>query len=210
MPFPPAGTRILQRCCFICCCFIRRLDFSITSGRDLPSAALRSLDKGRPFRFPEAGNTLLGPAPKTPSSTPALQPGQQGLKGGSQGAGASAPTPPLQGWPEPSHMLTFIPMNIRPLLRCLLAAYISCFQVEETLRERTSTQHRTVAQDTASEDRAPMHSQGTQVTLRPQDGPQKPERGLQPLPGSLLPRRTNNDTHCQLDRPPPLPIRQSR
>lgn len=81
----PSFHALLQRCCFI-----HRLDFSITSGRDLPSAALGSLDKGRPLRFPEAGSTLLGPAPKAPSSTPALQPGQQGLKGGSGRAGGQA------------------------------------------------------------------------------------------------------------------------
>lgn len=78
----------------------------------------------------------LAQPPKSPPPhqlSPAKSAGAQGWE---SGAGASTPTPPLQGWLEPSHMLTFVPMNTRPLLRCLLAAYISCFQVEQTLRER--------------------------------------------------------------------------
>lgn len=53
-----------------------------------------------------------------------------------------------------------------------------------------------------------MHSQGAQGTLRPQDGPQQPECGLQPRPDILLPQRANNDLHCQHGRFPPLPVRQ--
>lgn len=43
---------------------------------------------------------------------------------------------------------------------------------------------------------APVHSQGAQGTLRPQDGPLDPECGPQPLPDLVLPRRAD-DTHTQ-------------